>query len=151
MVIVITTKLLKMSVIDASSVAAWIFSEKMKVEFLRFVLFPIKLGFFLSGKDYFFSKFFGVKCIGFNFFGMALIVPYYTQYSNMVVSNIFRKWKWNYFYIRQTIIFRMWIWELLCIALDHVTGELNRVRSQIEKLRNKMDYHSDEQVQIFFE
>uniref|UniRef100_A0A158Q3I3 Nuclear cap-binding protein subunit 1 n=1 Tax=Dracunculus medinensis TaxID=318479 RepID=A0A158Q3I3_DRAME len=74
MVIVITTKLLKMSVIDASSVAAWIFSEKMKVEFLR-----------------------------------------------------------------------MWIWELLCIALDHVTGELNRVRSQIEKLRNKMDYHSDEQ------
>nr|CDP97474.1 Bm10287, isoform a [Brugia malayi] len=68
MIIVLVTKLLKMSLVDASAVVAWLFSDEMKPEFER-----------------------------------------------------------------------LWIWEILNIALEHVSGHVRRNRQAIEKAKLKKE------------
>ncbi|VDN88338.1 unnamed protein product [Brugia pahangi] len=68
MIIVLVTKLLKMSLVDASAVVAWLFSDEMKPEFER-----------------------------------------------------------------------LWIWEILNIALEHVSGHVRRNRQAIENAKLKKE------------
>lgn len=55
-----------------------------------------------------------------------------------------------------TPLFRLWIWELLCITLQHVTGHVERASQALESLqlrsasRKKIKDPENEDVEVVF-